>query len=889
MFSEKNMFTFGQIAAMRQKSESFSPTAPQDEVVEGLLDAIDAPAALVDPEGRVVGANHGWIAGRGDPNARVVPETLAEEAEVRVLSASRRLVVLRTQVARGLEESSTEDEVLEATTQEAVREGACAAVVVRGGVPQGIVSASGAAAAEALALLRRCTSLESVGPLSFGHSAPLPVRVRWLWRGRAPEVVLLTWATHPARERIERLERRACAHLTRLRLTARLERVAADLSDRAAALRQMVENLTEAVWLVDRAGTVLLCNQTANDLAGGNLSSLRELTRLAPESASFLDEVLHSTEKGGSGPRSAVLRLATPAGVRRVELSITALDGEGDAGGWVASARDVTAEHARRRALEGLVRVAEGTIRPLDPGTMGQALVRSVRQAFRVDAVGLWLRPLPGGPGHRGVPEPVAHTGAGARHLVNHPGFARSLEEEEPLTAREGGNLFVYAPLRLRGRRAGVLGFTCRAGSEAAEQLGASPGTVSVLARMVAQALDLASSRREADEARRTLDAALHTLPDALVVTDHRGRIRHANEAARHLSRPEGRQGETLEDLLARADARDMEGEVLGDLADRISRGEKVEVSGTIRAEGPEGAEDRRAVVLTALPLSRAPGDDHGGSLLVIHDVTRERELERMKDTFLNGAAHELRTPLATLKTHAQHSLRRLDRGVDEERIRQALQVMERQADRMSVLVNDLLDVSRLTLGKMRLRQVSLELGRTVTEACVPLRAHARQHELVLEIPQPVWVEGDPDRLEQVVSALVGNAIRFSPLGGRIEVRVGVQEGRALVEVSDQGTGIAPEHLPHIFDRFYRATDDPRVAPGGLGLGLWMARRLVQLHGGRIDVESVPGVGSTFRVTLGRVVPEADRPQAPALQEGSARACEKASESPPSAGKRISG
>ena len=227
------------------------------------------------------------------------------------------------------------------------------------------------------------------------------------------------------------------------------------------------------------------------------------------------------------------------------------------------------------------------------------------------------------------------------------------------------------------------------------------------------------------------------------------------------------------------------------------------------------------------------------------------RQADRRKDEFLAMLGHELRNPLAPIRNGVQ--LLRLGDGVADLR-GQTLDMIDRQTGQLVRLVDDLLDVSRITSGKMTLQKTPVELATVVAsavETCRPAIEAAR-HALVLDLPaEPLLVQADFVRLAQVVSNLLGNAARYTAEGGRIEVRLRRDGRDAQLSVSDNGIGIAPEALPRVFDMFMQGGRDPRGAQGGLGIGLALAQNLVALHGGTIQARS-DGVdrGAQFTVRL---------------------------------------
>jgi PAS domain S-box-containing protein len=222
-----------------------------------------------------------------------------------------------------------------------------------------------------------------------------------------------------------------------------------------------------------------------------------------------------------------------------------------------------------------------------------------------------------------------------------------------------------------------------------------------------------------------------------------------------------------------------------------------------------------------------------------------------LRDEFLSVASHELRTPLTALKGQVQLAERRLRRG-QYDAVPTLIQHADAQIDRLARLIRDLLDVSRISSGGITVECEPVALGALVQHVVELERAAAPGRTITLVMPDTVpAVLADAQRIEQVLFNLLQNAKKYSPPGTPIGVRLSVTDGAVAVAVTDQGGGIPAEDLPHIFDRFHRAGNvDPNVA--GLGLGLYIAREIVQAHGGSLDAESTPGAGSTFTVTLPR-------------------------------------
>ncbi|MDB5791692.1 MAG: hypothetical protein JWQ80_1716, partial [Massilia sp.] len=252
--------------------------------------------------------------------------------------------------------------------------------------------------------------------------------------------------------------------------------------------------------------------------------------------------------------------------------------------------------------------------------------------------------------------------------------------------------------------------------------------------------------------------------------------------------------------------------------------------------------------------------------------VEAER-LSRMKDEFLAMLAHELRNPLAPITT-AAHLLKL--GHLDAKAVRNASEIIARQAEHMTDLVNDLLDVSRVTRGLVSLEKEELDVNAVVAGALEQVRPliESKRHSLTMELSgEPVHVLGDRTRLVQVLSNILNNAAKYTPPAGQIVLRVTATGEQVLVTVTDNGIGIEPDVLPYIFELFTQAERTPDRSQGGLGIGLALVKSLVALHGGTVDARSeAPGLGSEFEIRLPRIDQPAAGDDDAASDDRSARA-----------------
>jgi len=345
-----------------------------------------------------------------------------------------------------------------------------------------------------------------------------------------------------------------------------------------------------------------------------------------------------------------------------------------------------------------------------------------------------------------------------------------------------------------------------------------------------------------ADE-RDVLDAVLQSAGDGILMVDTGGKPVVANSRWSELLGAEGGLGAAADlVLVARRDAtfavavRDW----LADPA-RVASED---------FEAPPPAAYRRFRCYTA-PVRRREGATIG-RILVLRDVTRESEAERMRTALISNVSHELRSPLTSIKGYVETLLQGGPWEPDEER--EFLEIIASAADKLANLVDNLLDAAKTEAGVLTLEREPVRLERIAEQVVAQRRPLTPRHHLQVEAELGLPIaDADPMRVEQVIANLVDNAVKYSPEGGPIIVRV--RGGDVLtVSVADRGVGISPEEAERLFERFYRVDSSLARATKGLGLGLSICKGLVEAHGGRIWVESAgPGQGSTFSSTLPRL------------------------------------
>jgi two-component system phosphate regulon sensor histidine kinase PhoR len=319
----------------------------------------------------------------------------------------------------------------------------------------------------------------------------------------------------------------------------------------------------------------------------------------------------------------------------------------------------------------------------------------------------------------------------------------------------------------------------------------------------------------------------IETMTEGVLAADARGAIVTLNRAARRLlGYGAGDRLPALAELFHEKAARDLVQTVL-------DGGE---------AEPRELERGGRALLVTGRALP------NGGVLLVIRDVTELRRLEAMRRDFVANVSHELKTPLTSIIGYAE-TLAMEDAGKDAERF--ALTILN-NARRMHELVDDLLDLSRIESGRWQPTLARVDVAGVVSEAWAEFldRARARRIKITVAASAAPHIRADPDALRQIFTNLFDNALRHTPPGGRITVTAEASAGGVTIAVADTGSGIASEHLPRIFERFYRADPGRSREEGGTGLGLAIVKHLMEAHGGRVEARSTLGEGTTILLFL---------------------------------------
>ena len=346
---------------------------------------------------------------------------------------------------------------------------------------------------------------------------------------------------------------------------------------------------------------------------------------------------------------------------------------------------------------------------------------------------------------------------------------------------------------------------------------------------------------------KRRLDAIIDNSADGVMILDPQCRIKVFNQTLSRLTGwlPEEALGRPCQEVLA---LHSRQGVNLCETEcplRKLSPGEKLYIEGDIQHKNGR----LFTVGITYTPLFDAEGNLHD-IIANVNDITRFREAEEMKSIFISAVSHELKTPVALIKGYAD-TLRREDARWDEETLREGLNIIVEESDRLDALINNLLEASRIQAGGLKLEFSYVNLPKLAEKVISGFRLQTEKHDFRLDFPPDLApVPADEERLRQVLSNLIGNAVKYSPQGGTIWVGAHVHNDWLTVYVADQGVGIPVEEQERIFEPFYRGKGEVSRNTAGAGLGLYLCRAIVEAHGGRIWVESQPGKGSIFAFTL---------------------------------------
>jgi len=438
--------------------------------------------------------------------------------------------------------------------------------------------------------------------------------------------------------------------------------------------------------------------------------------------------------------------------------------------------------------------------------------------------------------------------------------IATTRNEEHLALARQiGFSSAMLVPLIARGRTIGVVSFVATESRRRYDERDLA--LAEEVGRRAGVALDNARLYRAVQQSRDQLEIILQGVADGIIVYATENHILYVNEAAAQMTGYA-----SVQQMLAT-----QQSAILGKYEIIDEQGQPFPVSGLTHRRVFAGEPEATAIIgyrekVSSQPVrwslvkARPVRGEHGEVAMVItiiHDITERMNLERRKDEFISMASHELKTPLTSLKGFLQVLQRRLLRQTQPDP--QALHYLARmdaQIEKLTSLINELLDISRMQSGKLLLRTEPIDLDSLIAEMVETVQATTSTHQISIEGSTSAHVLGDRERLGQVFLNLLTNAIKYSPGESRMIVRLSLDDDgqHARVAVQDFGIGIDPVHHEKIFERFYQVTDPEEKTYPGLGIGLYISNEIVTRHQGRMWVESRKGQGSTFFVALPRLL-----------------------------------
>ena len=664
---------------------------------------------------------------------------------------------------------------------------------------------------------------------------------------------LLVLDTHPRRLTLQESDALSVLSrlvINRLELNGRVRQI-----DRSARARQRVEtaltverNFVSAVLdtvgalvvVFDTAGRIVRFNRSCEIASGYDFNILvgrYVWDKLIPEED--IAEAIETFEQIRAGGSPATFEnhwLNRDGTLRRIAWSATALvDGQGQVAFIIATGIDVTVQ----REAEGTLRESEARYRQIVEGSLGMVCMHDLDgvllsvNTHSAESIGRTVDEMVGRPLSDFIPKDRKKAIKPYLHQVLTVGEAQGLLH----LCHTDGEIRVIAYrnklIDVPGRDRYVLGF----GVDISEQIRAE-GRLRTLTRQS--------------------DSILESVGDGIFGMDLNGRITVVNSAA--LQMLGYKRGEVLDkgmhELIhhSRPDGADYprsECPIENTLENRSS----VRISDEVfwRKDGSSFPVEYVArPQIEASPDGNAEGGKPIGVVVAFTDTTERRALDRMKDEFISTVSHELRTPLTSLRA----ALGLVTGGAlrsRPEKMHQMLEIALGNTDRLVRLVNDILDLERISSGKSELQLSMCSADDLLARAAGLQQAAAAKADIrVSTSARDVHVWADQDRILQTLTNLISNAIKFSPAGSEINLTaVNLDENEALIEVHDQGRGIPHDKLEHIFERFQQVDASDSRAMGGTGLGLAICRSIVSQHGGRIWATSEPGEGTTFHLTLG--------------------------------------
>ena len=358
----------------------------------------------------------------------------------------------------------------------------------------------------------------------------------------------------------------------------------------------------------------------------------------------------------------------------------------------------------------------------------------------------------------------------------------------------------------------------------------------------------LAERNQELDQQRGQLKAILDSIVDGIIVLDTNDRILSVNPAAEQLLADLSRDffsGPVRELSATTSDSRDKAISTMSEL---------VTLPATARLPKRYQVGNRVVSALSAPVIAK--NDEKIGNVIVMRDITREVEADNLKSAFITSISHELRTPLTVIKAYTNLMQTKANGHMDDSQ-KQFIKYINKGSEELEHHIDQLIKISEIEAGTLNMHMRPVNMQSLVDNAVTRWLDRFAQKEIGLEVTVPeedLWVEADAEHLTRAIENLLSNALTYTPEGGHVELGLLRQNGSVRLDVLDNGIGIAVADHPHLFNRFFRANNNVNFAARGVGLGLYITRTVVELHGGCVSVDSELGVGSTFSIELPLVV-----------------------------------
>jgi len=385
---------------------------------------------------------------------------------------------------------------------------------------------------------------------------------------------------------------------------------------------------------------------------------------------------------------------------------------------------------------------------------------------------------------------------------------------------------------------------------------------LSRLARNTAAIINMAESIREIERERDEVIETIESLTMGLIMVNKSGRIAQMNNSALRIlgrKREEIGGGKTYDTVIESEKVTDLIGRALTDDSDLAEE---------IAIADPDAPEGAPRVFQVQSASVRTEGGDPIGVAVILNDITQIKNVDKMKTAFVSTVSHELRTPLTSIKGFISTLVQDTEGFYDPDTRHEFYTIIDTECDRLSRLINDLLNVSRIESGSaLDLNIADVNLRQTVDKAIRILDSSTYKksnHTLAYQIDPsvPSTIQADGDKVEQILANLISNALKYSPGGGAVEVKAKMMSPELIqFSVSDQGMGIPEEHLAKMGERFHRVDNRDTRTIGGTGLGLFLVKHLVEIHGGKMWITSEVGKGSTFYFSLPTTQPEENEGQ----------------------------